>query len=396
MYRLQFMCQERSFMTGSLQLKGNRYYIVLNIYDDYGKRHKKWIKTEFTKNSKVKEREQKLREVLIEYDNKPKAFTSNILFSDYIKVWLKEAKIKVDKVTYQHYENDANNHIIPYFESKKIKLINVDRQILQDYFIFKFEKGRIDGKGGLSAKTLRHHKNIINQTLELALLNNLVSSNQCTSVTLPKIERNVYEFYNLEETKEFLKAVKDEELYPLYLITALYGLRRSEVLGLKWDSIDIEAKRLTIKHTRTRCNEIIEKDKTKTKSSLRSFPISDDICDLFIKLKNAEKSNNEFFGKSYIKNKYVFKWADGKPYDPDYITHRFQKDLKKHNLKRISFHGLRHSCGSLLNEQGYTLKDIQEWLGHADIQTTANIYLHLDTKRKENIANSISSALVEI
>ena len=69
--------------------------------------------------------------------------------------------------------------------------------------------------------------------------------------------------------------------------------------------------------------------------------------------------------------------------------------MKKHNLKIISFHGLRHSCGSLLNEQGYTLKDIQEWLGHADIQTTANIYLHLDTKRKENIANTISDVLVE-
>lgn len=69
----------------------------------------------------------------------------------------------------------------------------------------------------------------------------------------------------------------------------------------------------------------------------------------------------------------------------------FTKDLKKHNLKRISFHGLRHSCGSLLNEQGYTLKDIQEWLGHADIQTTANIYLHLDIKRKVNITNSLSN-----
>lgn len=382
-------------MTGSLQLKGEKYYIVLNVYDDFGKRHKKWIKTEFTKNSKIKEREQKLREVLTEYETKPQVLTSNLLFSDYIKIWLKEAKIKVDKVTYQHYENDAYNHIIPYFESKKIKLVNVDRQALQDYFMFKYENGRLDGKGGLSPKTLRHHKNIINQTLELALLNNYVLSNQCISVTLPKIERNVYEFYNLEETKKFLTAVKDEDLYPLYLITALYGLRRSEVLGLKWDSVDINAKRLTIKHTRTRCNEIIEKDKTKTKSSLRSFPLSNDICNLFIKLKNEEKTNIKLFGKSYVKNDYIFKWAEGRPYDPDYITHRFKKDLKKHNLKIISFHGLRHSCGSLLNEQGYTLKDIQEWLGHADIQTTANIYLHLDTKRKENIANTISDVLVE-
>lgn len=174
----------------------------------------------------------------------------------------------------------------------------------------------------------------------------------------------------------------------------LYGLRRSEVLGIKWDSIDLKAKKLTIQHTRTRCNEIIEKDRTKTKSSLRSFPLSDDIVNLLVKIKLQEKRNKKLFGKEYVSNDYVFKWDNGKPYDPDYITHKFSKTLKKYGLKQISFHGLRHSCGSLLNEQGFTLKDIQEWLGHSDIQTTANIYLHLDTKRKENISKSISSLLI--
>ncbi|MCD7872701.1 MAG: site-specific integrase, partial [Clostridiales bacterium] len=290
---------------------------------------------------------------------------------------------------------EANNHIIPYFENSKIKLVDINRQSLQDYFNTKYENGRLDGKGGLSAKTLRHHKNIIHQTLELAVMNKIILSNPCKNITLPKIEKNTYEFFNLKETKMFLNAVKNEQLYPLYLFTALYGLRRSEALGIKWDSIDIEAKRLTIQHTRTRCNEIIEKDKTKTKSSLRSFPLSDDVVNLLVKLKLQENRNKKLFGKDYVSNNYVFKWEDGRPYDPDYITKKFSKTLKKYGFKHIAFHGLRHSCGSLLNEQGFTLKDIQEWLGHADIQTTANIYLHLDTKRKENIANSISNALIE-
>lgn len=381
-------------MTGSLQTKNNSIYVVLNIYDDKGKRHRKWIKTDLNNKSGIREREQKLREVLSSYDDDPKISNLKILFSDYVNIWLKESKIKVDKVTYQHYENDVKNHILPYFEDKKTKLVDVDRQVLQSYFIHKHENGRLDGKGGLSAKTLRHHKNIIHQTLELAVMNKIILSNPCNNITLPKVEKNTYKFFNLEETKEFLNAVKNEQLYPLYLFTALYGLRRSEVLGIKWDSIDINAKRFTIQHTRTRCNEIIEKDKTKTKSSLRSFPLSDDIVNLLVKLKLQENKNKKLFGKEYVNNDYVFKWEDGRPYDPDYITHKFSKTLKKYGLKHISFHGLRHSCGSLLNEQGFTLKDIQEWLGHADIQTTANIYLHLDTKRKENIANSISSALM--
>lgn len=115
-------------MTGSLQLKNNRYYVVLNIYDEFGKRHRKWIKTELTTKSKVKEREQKLREILSQYESNPQILNSKVLFSDYVKVWLKEAKIKVDKVTYQHYENDAKNHIIPYFDNIGIKLADVDRQ----------------------------------------------------------------------------------------------------------------------------------------------------------------------------------------------------------------------------------------------------------------------------
>lgn len=379
-------------MTGSLQIKNGKYYAVLNLHID-GKRKQKWVNTNLPENCGKKEREKAFRDILSQYESTPQLYTSKLLFADYVKLWLNEAKIKVDKVTYQHYENDANNHIIPYFENHKIKLTNVNRQILQNYFNEKHESGNLKTHKGLSAKSLRHHKNIIHQTLELAVINNIIIENPCKNITLPKLERNVYDFFNLEETKQFLKSVKRERLYPLYYLTAVYGLRRSEVLGLKWDSIDIDNKKLTIKHTRTRANEIIEKDKTKTKSSLRSFPLTDDTINLFVKLKNEEKYNKKLFGKEYTQNSYIFKWENGKPYNPDYITNRFNKDLKKYGFKHIAFHGLRHSCGSLLNEQGFTLKDIQEWLGHADIQTTGNIYLHLDTKRKENISNTLANAL---
>lgn len=379
-------------MTGSLQIKNNKYYAVLNLKID-GKRKQKWIDTGLDVKCSKKEREKKLREILTQYEDNPQLYVSKVTFADYILLWLAESKIKVDTITYQHYENDTHNHIYPYFKNLGIKTIDVNRQILQTYFTEKYEHGRLDGTGGLSPKTLRHHKNIIHQTLELAILNGLLQDNPCSNITLPKLERNTYDFFNLEETKAFLNAVKNEPLYELYYVTAFYGLRRSEVLGLKWRSIDLNNKKLIIQDTRTKCNTIVEKDKTKTKSSLRSLPLTDGMCNLFIRLRNKEQANKKLFGKEYINNNYVFKWDNGKPYDPDYITKRFYKDLKKHEIKHIAFHGLRHSCGSMLNEQGFTLKDIQEWLGHADIQTTANIYLHLDTKRKENISCCLSSAL---
>ena len=380
-------------MTGSLQLKNGTYYVVVNLTVG-GKRKQKWVNTHLKENCGKRELERKRREILSEYENAPKVEKSNVLFADYIMIWLAESKIKVEQVTYKQYQTETENHIYPYFKNIGVNLIDVDRQTLQNYFTEKHEHGRFDGKGGLSAKTLKHHKNIIHQALELAVVNKLIPTNPCKNLTLPKLERNNYDFYNLEETKAFLSAVKDEPLFPLYYVTAIYGLRRSEVLGLKWDSIDLNNKKLIINHTRVKCNdEIIEKDKTKTKASLRSFPLSDNMVDFFVRLKNEEKANKKLFGKSYVKNDYIFKWQDGRPYDPNYITSRFAKDLKKHGLKHIAFHGLRHSCGSLLNEQGFTLKDIQEWLGHSDIQTTANIYLHLDTKRKEKISDTMSNVL---
>ena len=384
-------------MTGSLQFKHGKYFAVINFTEN-GKRKQKWINTNIGKDGRKKEASKFLRNVLCDFEknlnaSKNEKFISTILFADYIVEWLKEAELKVDTVTYQHYKNDDENHVIPYFKSNKIKLVDIDRQVLQNYFNYKAKKGRLDGKGGLSPKTLRNHKNVIYQALNLACVNGLLDKNPCTNITLPKKVRYDYEFYNLEEINEFLKAVKNEQLYPLYLFTVTFGLRRSEVLGIKWKSIDIEAKTLTIKSTVTRANTIVEKDKTKTEASYRTFPLSDDIVNLLVLLKNQEKENKSLFGREYIQNDYVFKWDNGQPYNPDYITSKFDKTLKKYNLKKIRFHDLRHSCASLLNAQGYTLKDIQEWLGHADIQTTANTYAHLDIGRKKNITNCLSSVI---
>lgn len=118
----------------------------------------------------------------------------------------------------------------------------------------------------------------------------------------------------------------------------------------------------------------------------------DDVKTILVELKKREIENENLFGKEYINNDYIFKWDNGKPYTPDYITKTFSKLLKKYDMPHIRFHDLRHCCASLLISKGYTLIDIQEWLGHADIQTTANIYAHLDIQRKTNIAASLDSA----
>lgn len=169
-----------------------------------------------------------------------------------------------------------------------------------------------------------------------------IRSNPCELVRLPKLERREYEWYNASEINTLLETIKDEPLHPLIQTTVMYGLRRSEVLGLQWQSIDFDTNTILIRHTVSTSTKVVEKDKTKNKSSYRSFPLFPEIRELLLQLKEEEQKNREFFGDAYVENDYIFKWANGAMYDPSYISHKFGDLLRKYNLPHIRFHDLRH------------------------------------------------------
>ena len=248
----------------------------------------------------------------------------------------------VDPVTLQGYESLAKLHILPYFDACKIKLVNVDRRILQRYIDEKYQNGRKDGTGGLSPRSLRLHKNILYQTLSDAVRDNVIPSNPFDYVNLPQMERYNSHYYNEVQLNALLEAVKDEPLYPVIKLTAVYRLRRSEVLGLKWDSVDFVTGTLTIKHTVVQVEKLVEKDKTKNASSHRSFPLLPEIAEMLQDLKQREKESRKLFGKEYHDNDYILKWDDGRPFLPDYVTQRFSRLLEINGLPHIRFHELRH------------------------------------------------------
>lgn len=380
-------------MTGSLQTKNGKYYAVINLTDTNSKRKQKWISTGLEVKGNKKRAEQFLRDKIKEFELKENIIPTDILFSKYILHWVQGVEIKIDKNTYQSYLTAITTHISPYFEEKKIKLSDLTRTDIQEYINYKYKFGRKDGKGGLSAKTVRSHIVLVKESLKEAVKGKLILSNPSEYVVLPKSKKFEPTFYSKSQLIELFTAIKDEPLFPLIYLTAVFGLRRSEVLGLKWDSISFENNSITIKHTVVSATEIIEKDRTKNSASYRTYPMSEEIKQILLRLREKEKLNRKLFGSEYIDNNYIFKWENGRPYTPDYISKKFQKLLKKYQLVSIRFHDLRHSCASILVADGFTLKDIQEWLGHADIQTTANIYAHLDVERKNKIANSMVDSL---
>ena len=190
--------------------------------------------------------------------------------------------------------------------------------------------------------------------------------------------------------------VKGTPIELAVILGAFYGLRRSEIVGLKWSAIDFERKTFTIKYTVTSASVDgkfveVEKERTKTKSSRRTLPLVEPFEKLLLEIREQQADNKKICGKSYCADYLDFVYVNelGERVKPNFITDNFRQTLQKNEMRHIRFHDLRHSCASLLYANGVPLKNIQEWLGHSTINTTANIYTHLDYSTKIESANAI-------
>ena len=207
-------------------------------------------------------------------------------------------------------------------------------------------------------------------------------------------------FYDAEEVNALFEAAKGTKLELPILFGAFYGLRRSEAIGLKWDAIDFEQNTITIRHTVTSCDLdgkriLVASDTTKTKSSMRTLPLVPFMRERLLALKEEQQENRRLCGRSYIKDylEYVCVNEIGDLIKPHYVTESFPKLLKAKGMRQIRYHDLRHSCASLLLANGVPMKQIQEWLGHSDFSTTANIYAHLDYSSKLTSADAMLNGL---
>ena len=178
----------------------------------------------------------------------------------------------IDTVSSLPYDTLMKNHVYPYFKEKGIRLCEITKDNLQEFINEKAKSGKLNGKGGLAPRSLKLIKNIVNQTLQFCVAEGMIPSNPCQFVKLPACQRYEAKFYTKSQIDELLKKIKDEPLYPLIRLTALYGLRRSEALGLCWDCVNFEAETITIRRTVSKVTTVVAKDKTKNNSSRRPFP----------------------------------------------------------------------------------------------------------------------------
>ena len=395
-------------ITGSVQINKGYYFIVFNMYNEYGKRKPEWHSTGLKvdnnerKNNQIrKQAEKMLNEELVRV-NAENSFSdklntiaknskySNMLFSDYMLEWLENIKPKVVQSTYIGYEQVVKGRLCPYFKSKKIKLIDLRPRDIQD-FINHLYKQRLKGS------TIAHYTSNMNTALKEAVIAEIIPSNPMDRIESVKKEVYIPDFYTDDELIELIEVIKTQKLELPLTLGIIYGLRREEILGLTWNAIDFKNKSITIRKTVGRgkydgVTQFLIKDIPKNKSSYRTLPMFDFIADLLKKYKEKYKQNEKIFGNTYITDykDFICLMDNGELVTPDYVDRTFSRILKENGFRHIRLHDLRHSCATLLLRNGVPLPEIQKWLGHSNIITTQR-YSHLDQNDKSIPANMIET-----
>lgn len=383
-------------MNGCVALRKDTYYVRLTYYDKNHCRKEKWISTGLSGRG-AKQKATAMIDSMIEKYSYLEKSDHPTKMADYLQMWKELRKSEVAETTYDGYHTYIDRHLMPYFKELNLNIQDITAGHIFDYINYlSNDGGRKDNKvGGQSNTSIRKIISILRQVFEYAVLYGDIRVNPAKQIPLPKSkskkdERQV--FLTAEDAQKMLDAFRNEEVGPIVFVTLYYGLRKSEALGLRWQAVDFEANTMTINHTVVSNGHIIAKDSTKTYSSRRTFELLPDVRDLLVKLKEQQEDYKRRLGSGYHMNDYIFKNANGMPYRPDSLTRSFKRALARHGLPQMRYHDLRHSTASILVDKGWDINDIKEWLGHADISTTANIYAHISHRKKVSLAKSLEGS----
>lgn len=380
-------------VAGHLQEQKGLYYMVLSYKSKEGKRKQPWFPTGLTVKGNKKRAEKMLMELRSTFQIPQESDKDdNILFAEYLEEWLEIAKSRVKIATYSAYCIMVKNCIAPYFREKKIKLKDLEARHIQDFYTQELRR--------VKPNTVIHYHANIHSALKYAVRTDRILVNPADKIDRPKKNDFSPGFYDSDEMEKLFATAKGHKLELPIMLGSFYGLRREEVVGLKWNAIDFEQETLTIRHTVTSITldgkvVTIEQDSAKTKSSMRTLPLVESFKVFLLQVKEAQGVNKKICGNAYNYDYDGYVCVDelGNRIKPGYITTGFPKLLEKYGLRRIRFHDLRHSCASLLISNGAPMKQIQEWLGHSDFSTTANIYAHLDYSSKVSSAKAMERGL---
>ena len=375
---------------------GKLYIIKSQVVNEDGRKKykKKWIPTGLPDKPEYYKVAAEMRKDIIENQNAA-LINKDISISEFTDLYLKEVQRTIANTTYSTYLYRAKR-IKDHLGAMRIR--DLDKASVEEFLDVLFTQSH------LIPQSVKDTRAFLSRIMAKAIEMNIISKNPVSEATLSSAlsDENDHsndddnDFLTVEDAQLFLSLVEDHRLYELFYFTLFFGLRREEVLGLKWSCIDFKAKSLRIKHTVTKGTKVNRRNKTKTEESGRKYPLTDEQIDMLHKLKKRENKERSNYGNCYANNDYIFKRENGVPYYPDHPTKVLKDIVMKHPElpQGLTFRGLRASCVSILVHEGRDVKSIQKWVGHSNINTTLQYYTKArDQIVKQDVSENMSGIL---
>ena len=387
-------------VSGSVQEKNGFLHLVVGYKDPLTQQRKmKWLAMELPKDAPKSVIEKRKRDMLTVFEEKYARLLdgyddpSKYPFIPFMHEWLDEVhRHKIQESTYLGYKGRVNGHMTKFF-GEKVTLADLKPRRIHAFYDYLRSKGD-------NEQTVLHYHNLLHAMFEYAIKQELFEYNPMQRVDRPSAKKYVASFYSVEEVQTLLAFAKDDVLYVPIVLSVYCGLRRSEALGMAWSNIDFEKDKIYVKQkvvelTKNGKKNIHISDDLKTESSRRVFALHPDVKKVLLKHKEQQEMYRKQFGRSYSKKYLDMVCVDqlGMLLRPNFVTEHFNTFLKKHGLRKIRFHDLRHTCASLLVALGENMKVIQAYMGHSTMSVTADIYSHLDVSATSVASMKLASLI---
>ena len=306
---------------------------------------------------------------------------------EWMEVWFQDyAKIKVRPSSHQTYQGYIHNHIRPNIGDIPLgKLTSLDLQKFYKKLLTQGRVDRVEAKGqpkGLSAKTVRNIHQILSSALKLAQEQRLILTNPAEGCALPRVEHQEMKTLTTVQLASFFREARESGVFELYYLELATGLRRGELLGLKWEDVDLERGDLRVRRQISRINGEVVEAPLKTKNAYRTLPLAEDMVSVL-------KEQRRKVGNS----PWVFPSPNGGPISPDSVLHMLHRVLKRAGLPKVRFHDLRHTFATLALQNGVDVKTVSGMLGHFSAGFTLDTYAHITSAAQRQAAQTMGNVL---
>lgn len=347
-----------------------------------------------------REVQDKIREALNLKERGLLSEPSKLTIEEWLDTWMDDyKKQELKPSTWVSYKSLIENYIKP--NLGKFKLNKLRTNDIQRFYNNMLENGRKATKPadkqeskGLSTRTVKYIHTILKAALAQAEKEGHIQGNPAAATTQPRQTKKEITPLSVEQVQHFLSSVKDNWLYPLFVMDLGTGLRRGELLGLKWDDINLMDNTATIRRSLLQIKgQLLLQEDTKTKASKATVKLPGTVAKELKKVKKQQAKDRLFLGEAYQDLGFVFAWPDGHPIRPDYLYHQFKTLLKENGLPDVRFHDLRHTFCTLLLEAGEDLATVSKLARHSSYSITADIYGHLTKKMQDQAADKLDIIL---